>query len=79
MGCSNPHPHCQIWASSFLPNEPKIKEENQKKYFKNYGRPLLMDYMSKELEKQVKKIIIILDACFAMFFSCYQVQVFDEE
>ena len=22
MGCSNPHPHCQIWASSFLPSEP---------------------------------------------------------
>ena len=21
MGCSNPHPHCQIWASSFLPKE----------------------------------------------------------
>jgi UDPglucose--hexose-1-phosphate uridylyltransferase len=22
MGCSNPHPHCQIWASNFMPNEP---------------------------------------------------------
>lgn len=21
MGCSNPHPHCQIWASSFMPSE----------------------------------------------------------
>ncbi len=27
MGCSNPHPHCQIWASSFLPNEAKVGEE----------------------------------------------------
>ena len=22
MGCSNPHPHSQIWSTSFLPNEP---------------------------------------------------------
>ena len=22
MGASNPHPHCQIWASESVPNEP---------------------------------------------------------
>ena len=22
MGASNPHPHCQIWSTSFVPNEP---------------------------------------------------------
>ena len=22
MGCSNPHPHCQIWANTNVPNEP---------------------------------------------------------
>jgi len=53
MGCSNPHPHCQIWASSFFPNEPCIKEHYQLKYYKKYGRPLLMDYVVKELEKKV--------------------------
>lgn len=52
MGCSNPHPHCQIWASSFLPNEPKIKDENQKNYFKTHGRRMLEDYTKKELEKR---------------------------
>ncbi|CAG2190036.1 GALT [Mytilus edulis] len=30
-GCSNPHPHCQVWASSFLPNEPMVKIEPRNK------------------------------------------------
>ncbi|KRT83067.1 hypothetical protein AMK59_4756, partial [Oryctes borbonicus] len=52
MGCSNPHPHCQIWSSSFFPNEPKIKAENQKVYFEKFGRPMLMDYVEKELQRR---------------------------
>ncbi|XP_050311911.1 probable galactose-1-phosphate uridylyltransferase [Anthonomus grandis grandis] len=51
MGCSNPHPHCQVWASSFLPNEAKIKDENLLRYFEKHGRPLLQDYVHKELAK----------------------------
>lgn len=51
MGCSNPHPHCQIWASDFIPNIPRIKDQNQKEYYEKYKRPLLQDYTKKELEK----------------------------
>jgi galactose-1-phosphate uridylyltransferase len=29
MGCSNPHPHCQIWATSFLPNTAYRKDKSQ--------------------------------------------------
>lgn len=57
MGCSNPHPHCQIWASSFMPNEPKLKDTNQKDYFAKYGRPMLMDYVNKELEKKERLVV----------------------
>jgi len=53
MGCSNPHPHCQIWASSFLPNEPRIKDVFQKEYFSKHGRPLLMDYVQREITRKV--------------------------
>jgi UDPglucose--hexose-1-phosphate uridylyltransferase len=53
MGCSNPHPHCQIWSSSFLPNEPRIKDIHQKDYFAKNGRPLLMDYVERELARKV--------------------------
>ncbi len=50
MGCSNPHPHGQIWASDFLPEEPAKEDEHQKAYFQTHGRPLLLDYLKKELE-----------------------------
>ena len=52
MGCSNPHPHCQIWASNFMPNDGHLEEQHQKEYFEKYGRPLLQDYVKRELEKK---------------------------
>lgn len=54
MGCSNPHPHCQIWATKFLPNEPRIKDLYQLEYYDKTGRPLLMDYLRKELDLKVR-------------------------
>lgn len=57
MGCSNPHPHCQIWASSFLPNEPRIENENQEEYYRNYGRPMLMDYVKQEVDAGVRIVV----------------------
>ncbi|XP_022831226.1 probable galactose-1-phosphate uridylyltransferase isoform X3 [Spodoptera litura] len=60
MGCSNPHPHCQIWASSYLPNEPRVKERCQKEYFIKFKRPMLLDYLKEEMIK--KERIVILNA-----------------
>ncbi|XP_060519931.1 probable galactose-1-phosphate uridylyltransferase [Cylas formicarius] len=57
MGCSNPHPHCQIWASSFLPNEPRIKELNLRKYYDKHGRPMLQDYVKRELQNKERIVI----------------------
>ncbi|CAB3241000.1 unnamed protein product [Arctia plantaginis] len=57
MGCSNPHPHCQIWASSFLPNEPRIKERTQKEYYMQHKRPMLADYLKQELEKKERIVV----------------------
>ncbi|CAG2167514.1 unnamed protein product [Oppiella nova] len=57
MGCSNPHPHCQVWSSSYLPNEARIKNEMQRKYKEVNGRPLLMDYVSKELDKKQRIVV----------------------
>lgn len=54
MGCSNAHPHCQIWASSFLPNEPRIKDKHQKEYYEQHKVPLLYKYMKRELAKKVR-------------------------
>ncbi|WP_319528876.1 UDP-glucose--hexose-1-phosphate uridylyltransferase [uncultured Cohaesibacter sp.] len=48
MGCSQPHPHGQIWASNFLPNEIAREEECQKAYFAEKGSVLLVDYAEAE-------------------------------
>lgn len=49
MGCSNPHPHGQIWANSFLPNEAAREDRRQKAWFARYHRPMLIDYVQREL------------------------------
>ena len=48
MGCSLPHPHGQIWANSFLPNEAATEDKHQRAYFEAHGRPLLLDYATQE-------------------------------
>ena len=49
MGCSNPHPHGQIWASSFLPNVALSEDRQQQAWFDAHGRPLLLDYVVREM------------------------------
>jgi UDPglucose--hexose-1-phosphate uridylyltransferase len=48
MGCSNPHPHGQIWASDFLPNEAAVEDTLQRRYAEQHGRALLADYAERE-------------------------------
>ena len=49
MGSSNPHPHCQVWATGHVPNEPAAEGAAQLAYFKQHGRTLLSDYLKQEL------------------------------
>lgn len=48
MGCSNPHPHGQIWATNFIPSEVDSENTNQHAYFAKHGRPMLLDYVERE-------------------------------
>ncbi|MDD7544853.1 galactose-1-phosphate uridylyltransferase [Actinobacillus porcinus] len=57
MGCSNPHPHGQIWANSFLPNEVAREDENQRKYYEKHGSVLLVDYAKRELEQKERVVV----------------------
>ena len=50
MGCSNPHPHGQIWAQQSIPNEVLKKTEKQLAYFSKNNKSLLVDYTTQELE-----------------------------
>lgn len=57
MGCSNPHPHGQIWASSSIPLELAKETAQQKAYFEKHGRSLLSDYVKTEL-LQKERIVV---------------------
>ncbi len=56
MGCSNPHPHCQIWAQQSIPEIVKKEDAQQKAYFEQHKTPLLLDYVAKELQKNERII-----------------------
>jgi UDPglucose--hexose-1-phosphate uridylyltransferase len=49
MGCSNPHPHGQIWAQESIPMEPLKKQREQHQHFSRKGRTLVGDYLKAEL------------------------------
>lgn len=49
MGCSNPHPHGQIWASDFVPDEIAVEDAHQRAWFDANGRSLLQDVVGREI------------------------------
>lgn len=57
MGCSNPHPHGQIWAQMSLPNEPAKEERAQQRYFESYASPLLVDYANLESARRERIVV----------------------
>lgn len=57
MGCSNPHPHSQIWATGSVPTEPAKELVRQRAHFEGTGRPLLMDVLGQELAKESRVVL----------------------
>lgn len=57
MGCSNPHPHGQIWANSFLPNEAEREDRLQRAYLEKQGSPMLVDYVQRELADGSRTVV----------------------
>ena len=48
MGCSSPHPHCQVWATSYLPSIPAREDTTQKQWHNIHGSSLLLDLAERE-------------------------------
>jgi UDPglucose--hexose-1-phosphate uridylyltransferase len=48
MGCSNPHPHGQVWAGSTLPNEAVKEDVNQRAFLIARKKVLLLEYAEQE-------------------------------
>lgn len=57
MGCSNPHPHGQIWAQRSIPEVVLKKQHQQEKHWNKHKRSLLSDYIQQELEKDDRIIL----------------------
>ncbi|MDX2163026.1 MAG: UDP-glucose--hexose-1-phosphate uridylyltransferase [bacterium] len=57
MGASNPHPHGQVWASNFIPNEPNKEDLAQRKFYETTGRTLLDEYAAAELERRERIVV----------------------
>ena len=65
MGASNPHPHCQIWATSSIPVEPAKELAAQSAYWRATQRCLLCDYIALE-QRQQERLLFENDGFIAM-------------
>ncbi|MGA2003119.1 MAG: UDP-glucose--hexose-1-phosphate uridylyltransferase [Terriglobales bacterium] len=75
MGCSNPHPHGQIWANQTIPNEPRKELESQLAYKEKYGTCLLCDYL--ELETKAGARMVVENGHFAALVPFWAVWPFE--
>ena len=57
MGCSQPHPHSQIWATGNIPTEPENESIQQKKYQQEHGSCLLCDYLKEEQQRKERIVV----------------------
>lgn len=75
MGCSNPHPHGQIWAQSSLPTQVQKTQDNLKAYFDKNGTNLLQDYLNEELK--VKERVVVENDHFAAIVPFWAIWPFE--
>ena len=75
MGASNPHPHCQIWASASVPNEPSKEQLSQIKHLKSHGSCLLCDYL--RLERAAGERMIFENRHFSVLVPFWAVWPFE--
>jgi UDPglucose--hexose-1-phosphate uridylyltransferase len=75
MGCSNPHPHGQIWAQESIPVEPGKKQQTQQAYFLQRHNTLLHDYL--ELERLKEERIVFHNEHFVVLVPFWAVWPFE--
>jgi UDPglucose--hexose-1-phosphate uridylyltransferase len=57
MGCSNPHPHGQIWSQRSVPTEILKKTKHFNDYYSEKDKSLLEAYLEQELELQERIVL----------------------
>ncbi|WJG10091.1 UDP-glucose--hexose-1-phosphate uridylyltransferase [Aliiglaciecola sp. LCG003] len=56
-GCSNPHPHGQIWASSSVPTLPARADKAQAEYLQHHDKNLLLTYAQREMADGERTVV----------------------
>ena len=51
MGCSNPHPHCQIWGQNNIPTQAIREDKSQAEYSEKHNSNMLLDYAIQESKR----------------------------
>lgn len=75
MGCSNPHPHGQIWAQESIPVEPAKEIKHMEEYYALKGKSLLKDYL--ELELKLEERIVDMNDHFVTLVPFWAVWPFE--
>jgi UDPglucose--hexose-1-phosphate uridylyltransferase len=75
MGASNPHPHCQIWSTGFVPDEPAAETKAQRAHLDRTGRCLLCECL--EAERAAAERIVFENDHFAVLVPWWAVWPFE--
>jgi UDPglucose--hexose-1-phosphate uridylyltransferase len=75
MGCSNPHPHGQIWAQRSVPREAAAESDRQAEYHQRTGHTLLGDYLELELQREER--VVLREGAFAVVVPFWAVWPFE--
>jgi UDPglucose--hexose-1-phosphate uridylyltransferase len=60
MGCSNPHPHCQIWACGNVPTEAIKEDKMQYQYHQQHNNIMLQEYVELEIKQQNNRWLVVV-------------------
>jgi UDPglucose--hexose-1-phosphate uridylyltransferase len=51
------HPHCQVWASNFLPNSIQVENRTQLEFYKKHNKVMLLEYLNLELKSRERIVV----------------------
>ncbi|HEY0038981.1 MAG TPA: galactose-1-phosphate uridylyltransferase, partial [Longimicrobium sp.] len=75
MGCSNPHPHGQIWAQRSLPMAAERELAHQAEHYRRHRRTLLDDVLQVEL--RARERLVLENDAFVVFVPFWAVWPFE--
>ena len=75
MGASNPHPHCQIWATASIPEAPTKELAAQRAYLQKHSRCLLCDYL--QLEERLQSRLVYQNEGFVALVPFWAIWPFE--